>query len=237
MTRVTDYCFSLPSEDPIRLHFLCFIASICDSYTNKSQSQEFFFTVAVELMHHHIEMLSFNKSRIDIQMENNQFYRKLSKVGIKGPDNLKHVQLSEENLLRVVKTVESLGPLSKEMIDTLVLGAEETTFERLQLFLYDLNRDYVKCLKLLIASVNLQNAESVKIEKGFAWITEKHKCLKSRIADQSEESKDSYELKCFEREVLNKAETLVNLDPAKTVQMCEVIFESKHLDMINRLNG
>jgi len=170
-------------------------------------------------------------------MENNQFYRKLSKVGIKGPDNLKHVQLSEENLLRVVKTVESLGPLSKEMIDTLVLGAEETTFERLQLFLYDLNRDYVKCLKLLIASVNLQNAESVKIEKGLAWITEKHKCLKSRIADQSEESKDSYELKCFEREVLNKAETLVTLDPAKTVQMCEVIFESKHLDMINRLNG
>ncbi len=50
-------------------------------------------------------------------MENNQFYRKLSKVGIKGPDNLKHVQLSEENLLKVVKTVESLGPLPKKMID------------------------------------------------------------------------------------------------------------------------
>ena len=45
-------------------------------------------------------------------MENNQFYRKLSKAGIKGPDNLKHVKLSEENLLKVVKTVESLGPMS-----------------------------------------------------------------------------------------------------------------------------
>lgn len=175
-------------------------------------------------MHHNIEMLSFNKSRIEIQMENNQFYRKLSKVGIKGPDNLKHVQLSEENLLKVVKTVESLGPLPKEMIDKLILAAEETTFERLQLFLYDLNHDYLKCLKLLIASVNLQT-ESSKVEKGFNWITEKHRCLKSRVQDQNEESKDSYELKCFEREVLNQAETLVTLDPGKAVQMCEVMFE------------
>jgi len=45
-------------------------------------------------------------------MENNQYYRKLSKAGIKGPDNLKYIKLSEENLLKVVRTVESLGPLS-----------------------------------------------------------------------------------------------------------------------------
>ena len=64
-------------------------------------------------MHHNIEMLSFNKSRIEIQMENNQFYRKLSKVGIKGPDNLKHVQLSEENLLKVVRQL-SLSALCRK---------------------------------------------------------------------------------------------------------------------------
>lgn len=57
-------------------------------------------------------MLNFNKSRINVQMENNQYYRKLSKAGIKGPDNLKYIKLSEENLLKVVRTVESLGPLS-----------------------------------------------------------------------------------------------------------------------------
>lgn len=66
VTRVTEHCFSLPSENPIRLHFLCFCASICGSYTNQSQSQDFFFTVAVELMHHQIEMLSFNRKGIDI---------------------------------------------------------------------------------------------------------------------------------------------------------------------------
>ena len=51
----------------------------------------FFFTVALDLINNEIEILNFNKNRLAVQMDKDQMFRKMSKLGIKGPDNLKHI--------------------------------------------------------------------------------------------------------------------------------------------------
>ena len=75
------------------------------------------------------------------------------------------------------------------------------------------------------------------MQDGFAWIIEKHEFLRKKIKDPNEETKESYQFKVFEREVLKQAETLVKLNAQKTVGMVEAVFGQKHLDMINRLES
>ena len=77
--------------------------------------------------------------------------RQLSRLGLKAPDNLKHIVLSENNLMKLLRFANSLKPITEKMFDQLVPAAERTQFENLKLMLYDLNQDYLKCLKLLLA--------------------------------------------------------------------------------------
>ena len=51
--RISTYCLNLAKEDPVRLHYLCFMASIvsCESAVRLgNQDPYFYFEVALELL-------------------------------------------------------------------------------------------------------------------------------------------------------------------------------------------
>ena len=50
-------------------------------------------------------------------MTNKQLYRKLSRKGFDAPDKLKHIILSEENIMKLLLKCE---PLERSMVDELV---------------------------------------------------------------------------------------------------------------------
>ena len=67
--------------------------------------------MTLELIKHHNQFLTFNRSLIQRQMTQKQMYRKLSRKGVQAPDKIKHVVLSEESIMVLVRKCE---PLTKE---------------------------------------------------------------------------------------------------------------------------
>ena len=67
-------------------------------------------------------------------MTNKQLYRKLSRKGFSAPDKVKHIILSEENIMKLLLKCE---PLSKEMVAELVDQIKDTNFDSLKLILYE----------------------------------------------------------------------------------------------------
>lgn len=189
-------------------------------------------------------MLTFNRNRILFQIDTNQTQRQLRGLGLKAPDNLKHVLLSEHNLMKLLGYANSLKPITERMFEQLVPAVERTQFDSLKLMLYDLSQDYLKCLKLLLAKkeksednqLDDHSVLSGKLQDGYAWIIEKHEFLRNKVKDPTDKgTREWYNFDKFEKEVKNQIETLVKLDAQKTVGMVEVIFEKKHLDLIKLL--
>lgn len=105
--RLTSHCMALPKEDPVRLHFLCFFASICESYKNESQTLGFYHTVILELLQHTQTMLGYNESALKTSARTPyEAYRKVSRKGNHAPDALKHIALSQTNLLTLVQIAQ-----------------------------------------------------------------------------------------------------------------------------------
>ena len=50
-------------------------------------------------------------------MDNNQMLRQLSRNGVQASDNLKHVVVSENNLMKLLKYANSLKPISEKMFE------------------------------------------------------------------------------------------------------------------------
>jgi len=66
-------------------------------------------------------------------------YRKLSRKGLQAPDKIKHVVLSEESIMVLVRKCE---PLKKEQINLLVNTIAETNFDSLKLMLFEKQEAY-----------------------------------------------------------------------------------------------
>ena len=68
ISRVSDYCLiGLPEGSEVRLQYLFFIASIAEE-TQELRDQAFYFKVTLELLAHHNEFMTFNRSLIRRQM-------------------------------------------------------------------------------------------------------------------------------------------------------------------------
>ena len=112
--RISDYCLlQLEEGSEVRLQYLFFIASIAEE-NQELRDQAFYYKVTLELIKHHTQFLVFNRSLIQRQMTQKQMYRKLSRKGFQAPDKFKHVVLSEESIMVLVRKCE---PLGKEQIN------------------------------------------------------------------------------------------------------------------------
>ena len=76
-------------------------------------------------------------------MTKKQMYRRLSRKGVQAPDKIKHVALSEESIMTLLRLSE---PINKDQIDRLVEGITETNFDSIKLMLYEKQENYTKCL-------------------------------------------------------------------------------------------
>jgi len=103
-------------------------------------------------------------------------YRRLSRAGNKTPDELKHIALSEDMLLQLL---EKCKPLLSEqtLINQMLQAAEKTNFVNVKLVLYDINHDYLKCLKLFMKNKDDANnptklavVTNMGEIDGFMWI-------------------------------------------------------------------
>ena len=66
--RISDYCLlNLEEGSEIRLQYLFFIASIAEE-DQESRDQSFYFKVTLELIKHHTQFMTFNKSLLQRQM-------------------------------------------------------------------------------------------------------------------------------------------------------------------------
>jgi hypothetical protein len=72
------------------------------------------------------------------------------------------------------------------------------------LVLYDIKKDYQKCLRILLKeNVTGHELSLGRLQDAFMWIVEKHEVLRRRMIDPKEDTPASYQFKVFEREVLN----------------------------------
>jgi hypothetical protein len=101
-----------------------------------------YFEVALELLKHSDDLVSFNKDLIQRRMTNKQMYRRLSNAGNHVPDDIKHVVLSEEMLLMLIERCKPYLSESRRL-DQLIKAAERTSFENVKLVLYETNQDYL----------------------------------------------------------------------------------------------
>lgn len=118
MSRVTKYAMEQEDTSDIRTQYLFFIASIAkESTVLQHQDRLFFYTVTLDLLKNTNLFLSFNKNLLGRQMTRKQMYRRLSRRGMEAPDSIKHIVLSEENIMELVEKSE---PMSASEIDQLV---------------------------------------------------------------------------------------------------------------------
>ena len=229
--RISDFCMKLDEGSDVRLQYLFFIASIA-SENQELKDAEFYFKVTLELLKNNREFLYFNHNLLNRQMTNKQLYRKLSRKGFDAPDKIKHVILSEENIMKLLLKCE---PLTKEMINELVEQIRETDFDSLKLVLYEKQEDYIKCLKLLVETDSASSFVTIKMQDRFAWILEKFMMLEKRIQDRSENTPNKYQFELFEREILSNAVALVKIDAHKTVGLADALYDGNHLEFLNRM--
>ena len=97
-------------------------------------SASFYYDVTQELLKHNRDFLSYNKKLLSHQMTNKQLYNKLSRKGFDAPDKVKHIILSEENIMKLLLKCE---PLERGMVDELVEQIKDTNFDSLKLVLYE----------------------------------------------------------------------------------------------------
>ena len=71
---------------------------------------------------------------------------------------------------------------------------------------------------------------------GFKWIQQKYEKLEERV-NESKDKASVLQLENFEKEVLNQALFLVKFNTFKTIQLCDAIFKSAHLDILEKLQG
>ena len=69
-------------------------------------------------------------------MTKNAMYRRLSRKGVQAPDKIKHIALSEESIMTLLKLSE-ISKEDKDKIDRLVEGITETPFDSIKLMLYE----------------------------------------------------------------------------------------------------
>ncbi len=94
-------------------------------------------------------------------------YRKLSRQGIEAPDHVKHIVLSEESIMVLVRKCE---PLTKERVNELVESISDTNFDSLKLMLYEKQEAYTRCLKLLVERESVSTFVTAKMRDRFAWV-------------------------------------------------------------------
>ena len=115
--RISDFCQKLEQGSEVRIQYLFFIASIANEMHEIKDSATFYYDVTQELLKHNRDFLSFNKKLLSHQMTNKQLYNKLSRKGFDAPDKVKHIILSEENIMKLLLKCE---PLERSMVDELV---------------------------------------------------------------------------------------------------------------------
>ena len=114
--RLTEFCNKLEEGSEERLQYLFFIASIAEDDSHDLQDMDFY-QVTLELIKHHHAFLRFNKSLMQRQMTKNQMYRRLSRKGVQAPDKIKHVALSEERIMTLLRLSEPMKKLNDEYIE------------------------------------------------------------------------------------------------------------------------
>lgn len=73
-------------------------------------------------------------------MTNKQLFRRLSRKGFDAPDQVKHIILSEENIMRLL---ERCGDLEAERVDELIDQIKDSGFDSLKLALYERRENYM----------------------------------------------------------------------------------------------
>ncbi len=74
------------------------------------------------------------------------------------------------------------------------------------------------------------------ITDGFGWVEEKHKKLEEKVKDLKDKA-SQVQLKNFENEVLSQVLFLARFSTAKTIKLCDAIFKSNHLEVLEKLQG
>lgn len=157
-------------------------------------------------------------------MTQKQMYRKLSRRGLDAPDKVKHVVLSEESIMALVRKCE---PLAKEQINVLVESIEHTSFESVKLMLFEKQEYYDKCLKLLVECESVSNFITVKMRDRFAWIIQTYFMLESRLGKRNENTHDRFQVDQFEKKIFEFAHSLTALDSHKAVGLIDCLFKDK----------
>lgn len=187
--RVSDFCLGeLEEGNETRLQYLFFIASIAEE-DQQSRDRDFYYKVTLELIRHHNQFLSFNRSLLKRQMTQKQMYRKMSRQGVKAPDRIKHVVLSEESIMSLVRKSE---PLEPSEINYLVEMISETSFDSIKFMLFEKQEAYTKCLQLLVENENLNHFVTLDILDHFSWIIQTYFLLEKRISNRTENTHNGY---------------------------------------------
>jgi hypothetical protein len=72
------------------------------------------------------------------------------------------------------------------------------------------------------------------VTDGFGWVEDKHRRLEERLKELKDKASE-VQLQNFENEVLSQAIFLVKFNTAKTIKLCDAIFKSAHLEVLEKL--
>ena len=166
-------------------------------------------------------------------------YRRLSKSGVTVADDLKHVVVTEQMLLQLIETLRPMLSEDKEKLKELIQEVKDG-FLSVRLLLYELDEDYLKCLKLFMRKNDTDSSikslvKSQGFADGFTWIREKHVHLDSLTARDNKTAKK--QLEHFEKEVLNYGMFLLAQDVVKTIELFEATIKTGHMDLLEKLGN
>ena len=161
VSRIKEHFNKAGRQNPVYLHYLCFIASITGKYEqpsdelSKLDDENLYYEVLLHLLKNFKEFTEFNRGILLRQMNDEMMYRRLSTQGIHVNDELKHLVMTERTLLALVDRAKNLLSTSRNLKPVLE-AVKKTDFYNLKLVLHELNQDYLKCLKLFVSAKQIK---------------------------------------------------------------------------------
>jgi hypothetical protein len=119
--------------------------------------------------------------------------------------------MSEILLLNMLEKLREA--LTDDRLQELLKCAKQSTFAQIKLQLYEMDHDYLKCLRVIMRRQHFESA--------LEWISERLQTLSHKAASNSKDSKLLKSRDSFEKEVLSWGLYLFKHDADGTVKMFE----------------
>lgn len=164
--RLMNY-FAQQQQDPAKIQFYCFTASVTGSYELDSESQEnLCHEILVAGIKNADRFIDYCREMLKRPLKNSHLLESLKTLS--DPDQPKEIQLAESFLLLLLERAKSKLELNKKDLTQLLNDMLGSKFRNVKFVLHELNGQYLKCYQMFIEA-NQKAPKDAPLKDAISW--------------------------------------------------------------------